>query len=161
MTLPPSIYDYIKSEEASFEADEIQVGSNWFWNFRNHVQLIFHLKNGVFFTGENNWLRAFKNIMEPMLDLAYWTEDIEVKDVVFFIENKTGRAASFIIKKYYEEVYVRENDLDTFFDEITESDVDYGGVLVQKTNTKRPEVLPLTSIAFCDQTDIMGAPLSF
>jgi len=157
----PDIFSYIKSQEANFETEEIQLGDNWFWNFRNHVQMIFHLKNGVFFTGENNWMRAFKNIMLPMLNLAYWTEDIEVKDVVFYIENKTGRALSFLIKKYHDEVYVRENDLDTLFDEITESDLDYGGVVVQDTQTGRPEVIQLNTIAFCDQTNILGGTLGF
>lgn len=154
------IYSYIKSEESKFESDETQVGDNWRWNFRNHVQMIFHLKNGVFFTGENNWMRAFKNIMQPILDLAYWTEDLEVKDVVFFIESQTGKALSFLIKKYHDEVYTREHDLDTMFDEITESDIDYGGVLVQK-GEDRPEVIALNSVAFCDQTDILGGVIAF
>jgi hypothetical protein len=159
--MTPYIFSYIKREVSRFETDEIQLGDNWNWNFRTHVQMIFHLKNGVFFTGENNWLRAFKNIMLPMLNLAYWTEDIEVKDVTFFIENKMGRALSFLIKKYHDEVYVRENDLDTLFDEITESDIDYGGVVVQDTNTGRPEVLPLITIAFCDQTNLLGGTIAF
>lgn len=158
----PTIYSYIKSEEALFETEEIQVGQNWTWNFRTHVQLIFHLINGVFFQGTNgDWSRAFKNVMRPLLHLSFWAEDIELKDVVFFIENHMGRALSFLVKKYHDEVYVRENDLDTFFDEITESDLTYGGVLVQKTDTKRPEVLPLTTIAFADQTDLVGGPLAF
>ena len=130
----PDIYEYVKSEESRFETEEVQVGDNWHWNFRNHVQLLFHLKNGVFYTGENNWTRAFKNIMRPILDLAYWMEDLEVKDVVFYIESAKGRVLSFLVKKYHDEVYVKEHNLDTLFDEITESDVDYGGVLVQKTN---------------------------
>lgn len=155
-----SIYAYVKSEEANFESNEVQVGDNWSWNFRDHVQLIFHLKNGVFFTGENNWLRAFKNIMEPILNLSYWTEDIEVKDVTFYIENENGRALSFLVKKYHDEKYVKEHDLDTLFDEITESDIDYGGVLVQK-GVERPEVLQLNSVAFCDQTDIESGPVAF
>lgn len=158
--MTPSIYDYIKQEETNFETNEIQIGDNWYWSFRNHVQLILHLKNGVFYTGENNWLRAFKNIMEPILNLSYWTEDIEVKDVVFYIEEMTGRVMSFLLKKYHDEVYVREHDLDTMFDELTESDLDYGGVLVQK-GVDRPEILPLNSIAFCDQTDILGGPVAF
>lgn len=157
----PSIYDYITQEESSFQTDEIQVGDNWTWNFRKHVQLIFHLKNGVFFTGANDWMRAFKNIMEPILNLAYWAEDIELKDVLFYIEGKGGRVLSFLIKKYHDEVYVKENNLDTLFDEIAESDLDYGGVLVQKTNTGKPEVFQLNSIAFCDQTDILGGPITF
>jgi len=155
------IYSYIKSQEALYETDKVQVGDNWDWNMRDHIQLIFHLKNGQFYGGENSqtkFLRAFKNVMEPMLNLAYWTEDIEVKDVVFFIEGDNARALSFLVKKYHDEVYVREHDLDTLFDEITESDLDYGGVIVQKAK-KRPELLQLNSVAFCDQTDIMGGPI--
>lgn len=158
--MSPNITDWIKEQETAFETNEIQVGDNWWWNFRKHVQLIFHLKNGVFFTGENNWLRAFKNIMEPILNLAYWSEDLEVKDVVFY-EDEGDRVNSFLIKKYHDEVYVKEHNLDTLFDEITECDVDYGGVLVQETDTPKPEVLELQSIAFCDQTDILGAPIGF
>lgn len=88
--MTPNIFNWIKGEENDFEADEIRLGDNWNWNFREHVQIIFHLKNGQFYTGENNWLRSFKQIMRPMLRLSYWTEDIEVKDVVFFIERANG-----------------------------------------------------------------------
>lgn len=154
-----SIYEYVKAEEAAFLTDKVKVADNWDWSFRDHVQLIFHLKNGVFYTGQNDYLRAFKNIMEPLLNLAYWTEDLEVKDVVFFMENKISRAASFIIKKFHDEVYVREHNLDTLFDEITESDLDYGGVIVQTEG--EPEVLQLNTVAFGDQTDIIGSPVGF
>src|SRR3990167_3735252 len=117
----PDIFSFIQTEESRYETEEIRVGDNWLWNMRNHVQLIFHLKNGVFYTGENKWLRAFKQIMRPLLRLSYWTEDLEVKDVTFFIEGKDDRALSFLIKKYHDEVYVREHDLDQMFDEITET----------------------------------------
>ncbi|MBU1122647.1 MAG: hypothetical protein KKF54_08170, partial [Candidatus Omnitrophica bacterium] len=156
----PSIYDYIKNEESRFDTEEKRVGDNWNWNFKKHVQMIFHLKNGQFFSGENNYLRAFKNIMEPILNLSYWSEDIEVKDIVFYIEQENGRVLSFLIKKYHDEVYVKENNLDTLIDEITEEDIDYGGVLVQK-GEKHPEVIYLPSIAFCDQTDIEGGAMAF
>jgi hypothetical protein len=158
--MPDDIYSFIKAEESHFESDEIQVGENWHWNLKKHVQLIFHLKNGVFFTGENNWLRAFKNIMEPIISLANWTEDIEVKDTTFFIEGEDDRALSFLVKKYHDEVYVREHDLDAFYDEITEGDNTYGGVLVQR-GVKRPEVLKLKHVAFGDQTDLLGGPIGF
>lgn len=159
----PSIFTFVKEEEARFQTDEIQIGDNWNWNFRNHVQLLFHLKNGIFFSGSNDWktqLRAFKNIMEPILNLSYWAEDIEMKDIVFFIEKTNGRVLSFLIKKYHDEVYVRENNLDTFLDELTESDLDYGGALVQKGKNGVPEVKQLNEVAFCDQSDIMGGPLA-
>ena len=157
--MSPDIYSWVKSEESSFETDEIQVGDNWWWNFRNHVQLIFHLKNGLFFTGENNWLRAFKNIMEPIINLSFWTEDIEVKDIMFYVEGEDDRALSFMLKKYHDEVYVNEHDIDKLIDDITESDIEYGGVLVQKGKGE-PEVIPLNAVTFCDQTDILGGPIA-
>src|SRR3990167_3194965 len=154
------IYAFIKTEESDYESQEKQIGDNWWWNMRKHIQMIFHLKNGQFFTGANDWIRNFMNRMEPILELCYWTEDIEVKDVTFFIEGEDDRVLSFLIKKYHDEEYTREHDLDKLFDEITETDLDYGGVLVQK-GVKRPEVIQLNSIAFADQTDIMGGPIGF
>jgi hypothetical protein len=159
--MTPDIYSYVKQQENAFESDEAQIGDNWTWNFKKHVQLIFHLKNGVFFTGENNWLRAFKAVMEPVLNLCNWTEDIEVKDITFFIEGMGGKALSFLLKKYHDEVYSREHDLDFLFDEITESDNAYGGVLVQKGAKTPVEVIQLNAIAFCDQTDTLGSPIGF
>jgi hypothetical protein len=158
--MPDTIYAYIKEEEQNYETEEKQIGDNWSWNMRSHVQLLFHLAHGVFYTGENNWLRAFKNIMRPLLNLANWTEDVEVKDVELFIEDENARGLSFLIKKYHDEVYTREHDLDKLFDEITESDNLYGGVVVQK-GVHMPEVLALNSLAFCDQTDLLGAPVGF
>lgn len=155
-----NIHSYIKEQESAFE-QEIQLGDNWWWNFRNHVQMIFHLVNDRFFTGENDWTRAFKNIMEPLIDLANWTEDIEVKDIVFYIEGQNGRALSFLVKKYHDEVFVKENNIDEHIDEITEEDNTYGGYLAQQTNGKRPETLKFTRIAFCDQTNMLGGPLGF
>lgn len=159
----PSIYSWIKSEEARYQTDEIQVGDNWNWNMRSHIQLLFHLRYGVFYTGSNEWnaFRAFKNIMEPIFYLSKWTEDIELKDVVFYIEEENGRILSFLVKKYHDEIYVKRNDLDTLFDELIASDLTFGGMLSQKTNAGRPEVLQFNSIAFCDQTDLMGSPMGF
>lgn len=153
------IYTYVRSEETKFETEEVSVGENWYWNMRRHIQMLFHLKNGMFFTGANDWMRAFKNIMEPILELSAWTEDLEVKDVTFFIEGDDDRALSFLVKKYHDEVYVREHDLDKLFDEITESDLLYGGVVVQK-GAKRPEVIQLNRVAFCDQTQMLGGPIA-
>lgn len=154
------IYSYIKAEESKYQSDEIQIGENWMWNMRNHVQMIFHLKNSIFFTGQNDYLRAFKNIMQPMLNLSYWTEDLEVKDVVLYTQEENNRVLSFLLKKYHDEVYSKEHDLETMLDDISESDIDYGGALVQKAK-ESPEVLQLNSIAFCDQTNIEGSPIGF
>lgn len=155
------IFSYIKSQEKEYETEEIKVGDNWNWNMRDHIQMIFHLKHGRFFTGDNDYMRAFKQVMLPLLRLSYWTEDIELKDIVFFIERSNGRALSFLLKKYHDEVFARENDVDTMIDQITVSDIDYGGVLVQKSKNPIPEVIPLTKIAFCDQTNLLGGAIGF
>ena len=154
------IYKWIKIEENNYETKKIQIGDNWEWNMRDHIQIIFHLKNGIFFSGENDWLRPFKNIMQPILDLAKWTEDIEVKEVAFFIDGDEDKVESFLVKKYHDEVYVKNHNLDQLFDDITETDIDYGGVIVQK-GVERPEVVVLNSISFCNQNDIDAGPVGF
>lgn len=155
------IYTYIRTEENRYETDEIQVGENWYWNMRRHIQMLFHLKNGQFYTGSNDWLRQFRSLMEGIIELANWTEDIDIgRDVTFFIEGDDDRALSFVIKKAHDEIYVREHDIDKMVDEITESDNTYGGVLVQR-GAKRPEIIQLNRVAFCDQTQILGGPVAF
>lgn len=159
-----SIYEYVTTEENKFETDKVRVGDNWEWSFRDHVQLIFHLRNSIFRTGDNDFstsMRAFKNVMEPILELCSWTEDIELKDIVFYVTNDMHRVMSFLIKKYYDEVYTKQYDLDSFIDEVIDSDLEYGGVIVQKSNGPRPEVKKLNSVAFCDQVDALGSPIAF
>jgi hypothetical protein len=155
-----TIFSYIKSEETKFETQDIQIADNWYWNFRKHIQIIFHLKHSQFYTGENDFTRAFKQIMNPMIDLANWTEDIEVKDATFYIEGQTNRVVSFFIKKYHENVYAKKHNLDELYDKITESDNIYGGVLIQD-GMDVPEVIELKKICFCDQTNILGGPIGF
>lgn len=157
----PTIFSYIEAQESTYKTDMARLGDNWSWNMRDHIQLIYHLKNSVFFTGENDWLRPFKNVMEPIIELANWTEDIEVKDIIFFIENGDERIVSFLIKKYHDEVYVRENNVDEFIDNVTEIDNTYGGVIIQDTKQGCPETPSLVNIAFCDQTDVLGGPIGF
>ena len=61
--ITPNIFSYIKSQENAYETQKIKLGDNWDWNMRDHIQMIYHLKNGVFYTGNNDYMRAFKNIM--------------------------------------------------------------------------------------------------
>jgi len=158
--MPPSIYQYIKDGEKRFQTENIPIGDNWFWNFRNHVQMIFHLTHNVFFTGENNWLRVFKQVMLPLIRLSMWIEDLEKKDVVFFTEDEDSRIVSFILKKFHEEVYAVKHDLDKLFDDISESDITYGGILVQRTGDFA-EAVYLNSVAMCNQSDVLKGPIAF
>jgi hypothetical protein len=154
------IYAWIKTEESNYETQQVQVGDNWSMNMRDHIQLLFHLMHGYFYKGDNDLTRPFKILMRKMVDLANWTEDIEVKDVVFSIEEEYGRVLSFFVKKYHDEVYVKTHDLDALFDDVTESDNTYGGYLCQNTIDGWRSI-PLTRIAFCDQTDVLGSPIAF
>ena len=154
----PSIYSFIQEEESRFDSEEVQVFDNYAWNLKNHVQMSLQLKHGKFTQGENNWLRPFKKVIQPILNLAYTAEDIEVKDITLYVEDENARGLSFLVKKYHDEIYLKEHDLDTFIDELSEEDIDLGGVLVQK-GKDAPEVLPMQFVAFCDQTDILGGPM--
>ena len=52
--------------------------------------------------------------------------------------------------------------MNSFLDRLTEIYTDYGGALVRRNNIDRkPEVVSWHSIAFCDQTDILSAPIGF
>lgn len=155
-----NIYDWIKSEEHKYQSRPVQLADNWHWNMRNFIQMIFHLKNSVFYEGENDYLRMFRQVMKPIIELSNWTEDIDVKDITFFIESNYGKVKSFLFKKYHDEVYTREYDIDSILDFITESDNEYGGVLIQK-GEEVPIKITMTSIAFADQNDILSAPLGF
>ncbi|PIN79206.1 hypothetical protein COV16_04885, partial [Candidatus Woesearchaeota archaeon CG10_big_fil_rev_8_21_14_0_10_34_8] len=95
--------------------------------------------------------------IEPILNLRYRNEDIEVKNITLFAKNDGRRGVSFLINRYYNDVYIKENNLDEFIDKLGEEEIDLGGVLVHKGD-EVPEVLPLQSIAFADQTDILGGP---
>jgi hypothetical protein len=94
----PTIYGYIKEQEADFETQKIQIADNWDWNFREHVQMLFHLVNDKFYTGSNDYLRAFKQVIEPMIELSSWTEDLEVKDVTFLSSRKTNAISLSLLR---------------------------------------------------------------
>jgi len=160
MNFPATIFSYIKTEESNFNSQEIQVYDNKSFNLKNHIQTSLQLKYGWFTQGENNYNRPFKKIIGPLLELRYRAEDIEVKDIVFYIERSNGRILSFFIKKYWDDVYTKEYNFDGFIDELGEEEIDLGGVLIKK-GKGIPEVLPLQYLAFADQTNILGGPMGF
>ena len=49
--------------------------------------------------------------------------------------------------------------METFIDELNGERIDYGGRLSKQLDKPRPEVVPLQSIAFCDQTDMLSGPI--
>ena len=158
----PTIFEYVTTEETSYKTKEIQVGENWQWNMSQHISLSFHMKHGKYLNISNDpkTKPPFHNIIMPILEFRYSAEDRDVKDIIFETEEPSKQHLSFLIKKYWDDVYTIENNIDEFIDDAIEEKVDYGGCLVKK-GTDVPESVPLQNIAFCDQTDMLGAPIGF
>jgi hypothetical protein len=156
MTKFADIYEYIGHQEAQFEQG-IDI-NGWHWSFKDHVKTTFYYKHGRLLSG-NDDNTPVKNIIRPLLNLQYRKEDLDVKDVVIYVDDPEDYFMSFLIKKYHDDVFVVENDLDGFIDEIKESKIDYGGGLAKKMAEARPENVDLQSIVFCDQTDMTKGPI--
>src|SRR3990167_7693572 len=163
MIFPENIFSYIVQEEVSYQTREVALGENWNWNMKDHLSISFHFKYGKYLNISNDLKTKppFHNIIMPMLEFRYAAEDRDVKDVVFETEEPEKQHLSFLIKKYWDDVFTIENNLDEFLDDAVEEKVDYGGCLGKKGTGAVPEVIPLQTIAFCDQTDILGGPIGF
>ena len=157
MQYNPDIFSYIKSEEANYIMP-ISISDGWEFSLKDFIKQCFFYKNGRLLTG-NADDKPVDNIILPIRNLQDWAEDIDVKDINIYANSKNKQGLSFIIKKYYQDIFIKENDLDTFIDEGKETKNDYGGVLVKNLNQVRPEVVPWQSIVFCDQTDILSGPI--
>jgi hypothetical protein len=161
MIFPETIFKYIESEEVIYQTREITLGENWNWNMANHLSLSFHMKYGKYLKSSNDpqTKQPKNNIILPILEFRYAAEDRDVKDIIFETEDPEKQHLSFLIKKYWDDVFTIENNLDDFLDDAIEEKVDFGGCLVKKGVGAVPEVIPLQTIAFCDQTDIEGGPI--
>jgi hypothetical protein len=149
------IFSYIIEQEGAF-TKPIPIESNWYWGFQQHVLRSFSYKHSQFEDdNDDRSERPFKNIVRPMLNLQYRSEGFDVKDIDIYVDNADTYYKSFLLRKYYQK-WALKNEMDTFIDDVVESFVDYGGVLVRNTKSVRPEVVDLRSIAFCDQTEILS-----
>lgn len=158
LVMHKNIFDFITEKENEYQQPISLNG--WDWNMKDHVRTSFFYKHGRLLNG-NDQDTPVKNITKPLLNLQYRAEDIDVKDIVLYVDNPSAYHLSFLVKKYHDDVFVVENDLDTFIDKTNESKVDYGLGLVKEMKGVKPEVVDLQSIAFCDQTDILKGPIGF
>lgn len=150
------IHSYITAQESQFKTP-INLPGNWSWSFEEHCKLTYLYGHSQLNQGKGEFTPVV-NITKPILNLQHRTEDIDLKDVQIYVDDPDQYHLSFLIKKYHDDVFVKENDLDTFFDELNVSRIDYGGGLSKSTSEAR-EVVDLHSIAFCDQTDILSGPI--
>ncbi|KKL13537.1 hypothetical protein LCGC14_2524790, partial [marine sediment metagenome] len=151
------VFNYITSEEANYQTLPINVSEGYDWNMAQHIKLSLLYKMSQYETGKTDD-KPFKNIIRPILNLQYRAEGFDVKDIVLFVNSAKEYYKSFLVKKYHEK-WARENEIDTFIDDMVESYVDFGGALIKNINDKKPEVVPMQRLAFCDQTDIMSGPI--
>lgn len=150
-----TIFEFIKTQESNYERP-VPVGKKE-WSMKDHIERSTLYRDSDI-VGTKTKYTPIKNITRPILNLQYRTEDIDVKDVQIYVDDAEKFHLSFLVKKYHDDVFVKENDLDTFFDKLNQSRIDYGGGLSKKLKSGR-EVVPLQSIAFCDQTDLLSGPI--
>ena len=155
----PDIYSYITSEETTFKTARVPLSNNWRdWNFLEHIDRSFTLKNSRFYLGNQDYTRPFNNIILPIANVNYRTEGFDVKDAQIYVDNAENYHKSFLARKFHN-WWAKDNNIDIAIDESVESYFDYGLALVKNVNEARPEVIQLQQIAFCDQTDIMSGPI--
>jgi hypothetical protein len=151
------IFDYITSQEENYKKP-IPLNDTWDWCMYDHIKTSDLYNNSQLLTGKNDF-KPVKNITRPILNLQYRTEDIELKDVQIYVDDPDKFHLSFLVKKYHDDIFVQKYDLDTYFDNLNVSRVLFGGGLSKHLNKPCPEVVPLQTIAFCDQTDILSGPI--
>lgn len=152
------IYDLITEEEANFQTVKVPVTGNKEWNMYEHIDRCTNVANGWFHKGADDGSRPYKNIVKPIINVARRSEGFDVKDIEPFVNNQDEYYKSFLVRKYHPS-WARRNDIDTFIDEVVESQIIYGLTLVKSVGNVRPEVVPLQQIAFCDQTDILSGTI--
>lgn len=150
-----NIFSFIKSQESNY-ARPVPVGKKE-WSMKDHIERSTLYRDSDI-VGTKDKFTFIKNNTRPILNLEYRTEDVDVKDVQIYVNDSEKYHLSFLIKKYHDDVFVPENDIDTFFDKLNQSRIDYGGGLSKRLSKGR-EVVPLQSIAFCDQTDLLSGPI--
>lgn len=155
------IYNYVTSQETAM-LTPIEVVLGYEWSFKEHIREAVLYKNSQLINGKNKGQmdeRPVKNIILPILRLGYRTEGFDVKDIELFVDDADKYHLSFLVKKFHTR-WARQNNLDTFIDQLVESYIDFGGALVKKTTDAVPEVVNLASVAFCDQTNLLSGPFA-
>lgn len=151
-----NIFEFVKTEETSFTATPVDVADGFTFHFPEHIRHCILIKDGKVLSGADPDMTPIKNIVLPILNVCYRTEGFDLKDIEPYVNDEKNYYKSFLVRKFHEK-WARDNDMDTFIDDIVESYVDFGGVLVKRVG-KSAEIIPLQKISFCDQTDILSGP---
>ncbi len=128
------------------------------WSMKDHITTSILYRDSDIIANKTD-MTPIKNITRPILNLNYRTEDIDVKDVQIYVDEPDRYHLSFLVKRYHDDVFTKEYDIDSFFDELNQARIDFGAGLSKSLKHPCPEVVPLQTIAFCDQTDILSGPI--
>jgi len=153
-----NVFDYIVTEQNNFKTVRVPITDSKDWNMAEHIERCLNVSQGWYHKGKNDGTRPYKDIVTPIINVAFRSEGFDVKDIVPFVDNADESYKSFLVKKYHPK-WARKYEIDTFIDEVVEQSVVYDLVLVKNINEVRPEVIKLQKLAFCDQTDIMSGPI--
>lgn len=152
-----TIADFVKEQETAYK-QPIRLNETWNWSMHDHIQRSFAYKHSQLRDSTKTTTTPIKNITRPILNLQYRAEGFDVKDITLFVDDEKNYFKSFLVKKFHEK-WAREHGIDTVIDAMVESYIDFGGALLKNVNDVKPEVVPLQSIAFCDQTDMLSGPI--
>lgn len=155
--LDSDIFSFIRRQESLYK-QPIPINERWTWGMREHILTTELYSNGQVMSGKTEYT-VIKNITRPILNLQHRTEDVEAKDVELYVNDSDKYHLSFLVKKYHDDVFAVENDLDTYFDELNVSRIDYGAGISKQLMSPCPEMVPLQTIVFCDQADILSGPI--
>lgn len=152
-----TVHSFAEAQESAYLLP-IPINDSWDWSMHDHIKTTILYKNSQLISGNPGGFKPIKNITRPILNLQYRAEGFDVKDIVLFVSSPQNHYKSFLVRKFHEK-WARENNIDTFIDQLVESYVDFGGALAKNINDVKPEIVPLQSIAFCDQTDLLSGPI--
>ena len=153
-----NVFSYIKQQEANWKVARVPITSSKDWSMFEHIERCTNVANGWFHTGKNDGVRPYDDLVTPIINVAFRSEGFDAKDIVPFVNQASKDHLSFIIKKYAPQ-WNRKVELDTIIDDIVETSVIYDLALVKNLRGQLPEVVDLKTIAFCDQVDVLSAPL--
>ncbi len=152
-----TIFEYIKQKETAYKLP-IRLNDSWEWSMAKHIKLTYLYNNSQLETVKDDF-KPVKNITRPILNLQHRAEDIDVKDIQIWVNNEDKYHLSFLVKKYHDDVFIPKYDIDTYLDDLNIERIDFGAGLSKKLYGPCPEVVALQSIIFCDQRDLMAAPI--
>ena len=159
METTQDVYKFIIEEEAAYKTTNIPVTGSKEWNMHEHIERCTNVANGWYHSGKNDGTRPYSDIVTPIINVAFRSEGFDVKDIVLFVNDADNYYKSFLVNKYHPQ-WARKYEIDTFIDELVETSIIYDLALVKNVNNIRPVVVPLQSIAFCDQTDVLSGPIA-